>query len=224
MHIRIIKEKPQYRIGSIMIELKQMPYREKLQDVKRLDKLVEEFASTVVKNELGEKKLAELQNIWEMDFESVSAKASEEEKYEVAYKNFILRWVSANNIMRKYDGEHGTAKYMQAAIEAWKRQYSLESFLLKIDWRLSPKSAFKSLAKKLAYRLQVFSPFTVTELDQRQMTLAVNPCKILGVPDGIDFCVMACQNIIPSWLEAQFNVKMIHNREGMNCTMTFAPF
>ncbi len=201
-----------------------MPYREKLLGINRMDKLVEDFAPRVVKEELGEKKLDELLNIWKMDLETVSAEASEEEKYETAYKNFLLKWVSANQIMRKYDGEDGTAKYMRAAIEGWKKQYSRPSTVLRILWMLSPKLAFKNLAKRLSYQLQVFSPFTITEFNERQMTLAVKPCKILGVPDGNDFCVMACQNIVPSWLESQFNVKMSHNRVGTDCVVTFEPF
>ncbi len=207
-----------------MIEVKQMPFREKLLGINRLDKLVEDFAPKVVKTELGDKKLEELQNIWKMDLEPVSAEASDEEKYEVAYKNFLLKWVSANVIMRKYDGEDGTAKYMRAAIEGWRKQYSRPSLKLRILWVLSPKLAFRNLAKKLAYQLQIFSPFMVTEFNEKQLALSVKPCKILGEPDGNDFCVMACQNIIPSWLESQFNVKMSHNRVGTNCAVTFEPF
>jgi len=39
-----------------------------------------------------------------------------------------------------------------------------------------------------------------------------------------NFCSMACQNIIPSWLEAQFNLKMNLNQQGANCSAVFEAF
>ncbi len=207
-----------------MVEIDQMPYREKLEGILRLDKLVEDFAPHVVKKELGKEKLQELRAIWEAQSEPIPADSSDQEKYEKAYINFLKKWVAANNLMKKYQGEAGTSKYMKAAIDGWKRQYAPTAIELKILWGVSPKTAFRKLAKRLAYSLQVFSPFEVTELDENQMTLSVNPCKITSVPMGNDFCVMACQNIIPAWLQAQFNVKMSSHRQGTNCTVLFKPF
>ena len=207
-----------------MAEIKQMPYREKLEGVIRLDILVGDFAPRVVEKELGKEKLQELRKIWENQSESISAEASDQEKYEIAYRNLVKKWVTANNLMRKYEGEVGTSKFMNAAIAGWKNQYSHTSLLLRIMWGLSPKTAFQKLARRLAYSLQVFSPFTVTELNEKRMNLTMNPCKIIGLPTGNDFCVMACQNIIPSWLEAQFNVKMDSHRQGADCSVTIEPF
>ena len=207
-----------------MVEIKQMPYREKLEGVIRLDILLGDFAPRVVENELGKEKLVELRKIWENQAESISTEASDQEKYEIAYRNFLKKWVTAKNFMREYEGEAGTSKFMKAAIAGWKNQYSHTSLLLRIMWGLSPKTAFQKLAKSLAYSLQVFSTFTVTELNEKRMTLSANPCKIAGLPTGNDFCVMACQNIIPSWLEAQFNMKMSPHRQGTDCTVIFERF
>lgn len=207
-----------------MVEIGQMPYREKLEGILRLDKLVEDFAPHVVKTELGKEKLQELRAIWEAQSEPIPAESSDQEKYEIAYRNFLKKWVAANNLMKKYQGEAGTSKYMKAAIEGWKKQYTPIALELKILWGLSPKTAFQKLANRLAYSLQVFSPFVVTELNENQLTLSVTPCKITGLPMGNDFCVMACQNIIPAWLQAQFNVKMSSHRKGTDCTVVFKPF
>ncbi len=207
-----------------MIEVKQMPYREKLEGIIRLDMLVEDFAPRVVNQALGKEKVQELKAIWQTQSEPTSTEASDREKYEIAYRNFLKKWVTANDLMKKYDGDTGTSKYMKAAIDGWRKQYGRSSLMLKIMWKLSPKTAFQKLATQLAYSLQVFSPFTTTELKENRMTLAVNPCKIAGLPMGNDFCVMACQNIIPSWLEAQFNVKMNSQKQGTDCTVSFEPF
>ena len=136
----------------------------------------------------------------------------------------MWKWVSANNFMGTHQGEAGTTKFMHAAIGAWKRKYARSAIPLKIAVKLSPKTAFRILAKRLAYQLQAFSPFSVTELKENRMVLTVTPCKILTDQNGSSFCVMACQNIIPSWLQAQFNMKMNLNRQGANCSAIFEPF
>jgi hypothetical protein len=207
-----------------MSQYREMTFGKKLASILSFTEVVEDFAPKVVQKELGKEKLQELQNIWKQGVQPIPAGASEKEKYEIAYKNFMWKWVSANNFMRKNQGDAGIAAYMRAAISGWKKKYAQDAFRLKIIGGLSRGSAFKVLAKRLAYQLQVFSPFAVIELDVKHMTLVVTPCKILQDRNGLEFCLMACQNIIPSWLQAQFNIKMILNRQGDNCTVTFEPF
>ncbi len=186
--------------------------------------MVENFAPALVKKELGEDRLNELRNIWNNGTQPIPEDASDKDKYEIAYRNFMWKWVSANNLMTTNQGEDGTKKYMQAAIGAWKKRYALRGSMFKIIGGLSRKKGFKAVAKRLAYQLQAFSPYVVNELNEKRAVLTVTPCKILTDQNGADFCSMACQNIIPSWLEAQFNVKMSLNRQGANCSVIFEPF
>ncbi len=205
-------------------EIKEMPYQEKLEGIISYTKMVENFAPPLVKKELGEDRLNELRNIWNNGTQPIPEDSSDKDKYEIAYRNFIWKWVSANNLMTTNQGEDGTKKYMQAAIEAWKKRYLLRSSMFKILGGLSRKTGFKAVAKRLAYQLQALSPYEVSELNEKRMVFTVNPCKILTDHNGADFCSMACQNNIPSWLEAQFNVKMNLNPQGANCSVIFEPF
>lgn len=207
-----------------MSVIKEMPYQEKLEGIISYTQMVENFAPPLVKRELGEEKLNELQNLWKKGIQQIPDDASDKDKYEIAYRNFMWKWVSANNLMTTNQGEDGTKKYMQAAIEAWKKRYALRGSMFKIIGGLSRKTGFKAVAKRLAYQLQAFSPYVVNELNEKRAVLTVTPCKILTDQNGADFCSMACQNIIPSWLEAQFNVKMNLNRQGANCNVIFEPF
>ena len=212
------------RVVLFMIEFPEMPYNKKFEGIQRMQRLVENFAPRLVKNELGDEKLNELQKIWREESEQIPPKSTDKDKYEIAYKNFLQSWVSANRFMEKHEGEDGVNKFMRAAIDAWKLQYSNQALLIKVFGRISSKNAFKMLATRLAYQLQVFSPYTVSELTDDKMILDIAPCKIIGTRIRNDFCLMACQNIIPAWLEAQFNVKMNLNPQGGNCTATFTPF
>lgn len=207
-----------------MVEFKEMPYGEKFTGILGYTKMVEGFAPQLVKNELGEEKVDELQNIWKKGTEPIPEDASDKDRYEIAYRNFMWKWVSANNFMDTHQGEEGIKKYMQAAIAAWNRKYALRGLMFKVVGGISRKTAFRTVSKGLAYQLQVFSPFSVTELTENRMIFTVAPCKILANQNGSGFCVMACQNIIPSWLQAQFNVKMNLNRQGANCSAIFEPF
>jgi hypothetical protein len=207
-----------------MDEFKEMPYDEKLTSILGYTKMVESFAPQLVKKELGEEKVDELRNLWKKRTEQIPEDASDKDKYEIAYRNFMWKWVSANDFMLTHQGEAGTKNYMQAAIAAWNRKYALRGLSFKVVGGISRKTAFRKVLKGLAYQLQVFSPLSVTELKENRMVFAVTPCKILTNQNGNSFCSMACQNIIPSWLEAQFNVKMNLSRQGSNCNVIFEPF
>ena len=202
----------------------EMPYDEKFRGVLWYNEILEGFAPRLVKEELGESKLGELRYIWKETSESIPDDAPDREKYETAYKNFIQNWVSAHDFMRKYQGEAGGTKFMQAAIAGWQQRYSGSALVTKIIGSISRQTAFRMLAKRLAYKLQVFSPFLVSELNGNHMILAVNPCKIPGTSGGNEFCQLACQNIIPVWLARQFNIKMYTDKHGTNCKVTFEPF
>ncbi len=207
-----------------MLESKQMPYHEKLASILSYDKLVESFAPQLIKKELGDKKLIELKTSWKEGIQTIPEDAPDEDKYEIAYRNFMWKWASANTVMDETHGDDSTAKYMREAIAAWKRKYAPYAFALKNCRRCIAQTSFRLLAKRLVYQLQVFSPFAVTEITKNRMVLTVTPCKILTDRTGSSFCSMACQNIIPSWLQAQFDVKMNLNRLGANCMVIFEPF
>ena len=208
----------------MMLDFKEMPYGEKFAGILGYTKMVEGFAPKLVKQELGEEKVDELLNLWKKGTEPIPENASDKDKYEIAYRNFMWKWVSANNFVGTLKGEDGTKKYMQAAIAAWNRKYALRGLMIKVVGGISRKTAFRIVSKGLAYQLQVFSPFSVTELKENRILFNIAPCKILADKNGIGFCVMACQNIIPSWLQTQFNVKMNLSRQGSNCSAIFEPF
>lgn len=207
-----------------MDTVREMPYQEKFEGILSYTRMVEDFAPKLIKKELGKEKVEELQNIWKKEIKPIPDDASDKDKYEIAYRNFMWKWVSANNLMSTYQGDDGTKNYMKAAIAAWNRRYALRGSLFKVVGVVSRKNAFRTIAKRLAYQLQAFSPFVVNELNEERMVLTVSPCKILENDNGSNFCTMACQNIIPSWLEAQFNVKMNLNRQGPDCSVIFEPF
>ena len=203
---------------------KEMPYHEKLQGIIGYGNLLRDFDPHLVNEDLGKQKSIELQSIWKNESESFREDASDKEKYEIAYRSYLQNWVTANNFMGKHLGEFGTTKFVRASIAAWKQKYARFAFALKILFTLSPKTAFRILAKRLAYQMQVFSPFSVSELNEHRMIINATPCKILETRDRNDFCLWACQNIVPAWLEAQFNVKMNPHRQGTSCTAIFEPF
>ena len=207
-----------------MVESKEMPYGEKLTAILGFTKMVEGFAPQLVMKELGKEKADELRDLWKKRAEPIPEDASDKERYEIAYRNFMEKWVSANNFMSTHQGEHGTKKYMQAAITAWNRKYTLRGLMFKIVAGISRKTAFRMVSKGLAYQLQVFSPFSVAELNENRAIFTVDNCKILTDKNGSGFCEMACQNIVPSWLEAQFKVKMNLTRKGVNCSAILEPF
>ncbi len=206
-----------------MIDIKQMPFAEKLKNIETYQKSIQSYAISLVKDELGKERLEELQALWDKNLRPIPSEGTDEEKYNVAFENYLQTWVIAHDFMARYEGDVGKAKLMRAAINSMKKKASASSTLLaKATRSIAPKTSFQTMAKDLAYRLQVFSSFTVDQLDKNQMILTLTPCKIAA--SSQDFCNVACQNVIRAWLESQFNIKMVSTPEGINCTVKIMPF
>lgn len=206
-----------------MTDIKQMPFAEKLRNIQTYEKSIRSYTISLVKDELGKEKLEELKTLWNKNIRPIPSEGTDEEKYEVAYKNYLQTWVTAHDFMARYQGDFGKAKLMRVAINSMKKKASTSSTLLaKTTMTIAPKVSFQTMAKELAYRLQVFSPFTVDQLDKNQMVLTLTPCKIASISQ--DFCNVACQNIIRAWLENQFNIKMVSTPKGTDCTVKIMPF
>jgi hypothetical protein len=177
-----------------------------------------------VKEDLGDKEVAELEKFWKGESKPIPKDASIEEKYEIAYGNWMRNWASAFKFVSKRLGEKGTEKFKHAAVEKLKyKNASPALYMLEIMRILAPQTAFRTFAKQMAFQLQVFSPFTVSELSGRSMVVNFSPCKVLDVERCEDVCLVGCQDIYPIWFREQFNVKYQPNRKNRSSTITLTP-
>jgi hypothetical protein len=206
-----------------MIEIRQMTFNEKLRNIQKYEKNIRSYTKSLVKDKLGKERLEELETVWNKNSKTIPSNAKDEEKYEVAYKNYLQTYVIGEHFMAKCQGHFGVAEFNRAAINSMRKTGTTSSNVLaKTMMAVTPKTSFQTIAKELAYRLQVFSPFTVDQLDENQMVLTLTPCKIAS--NSRDFCNAACQNVIRIWLEAQFNINMVSTIQGPNCTVKITPF
>lgn len=207
-----------------MVEVKEMSYSKKYSSVLDYMKLLEDYVLPLVKEYLGDKEVAELKKIWKGESKPIPSDASMEEKYEIAYGNWLRNWASAFNFVSKRLGEKGIERFKQAAVEELKRKNASPAlYMLKIMRALAPQTAFKTFAKQIAFQLQAFSPLTVSELTGRSMVVNSSRCKILDVEGCEDVCLVGCQSIYPIWMKDQFRVNYEPNRKGKSCTITLTP-
>jgi hypothetical protein len=207
-----------------MVEMKIMPYDEKYSSVLDYMKLLDDFVLPLVEKDLGAQKVAELEGIWKNEAQTIREDSSIEEKFEIAYGNWLRKWASAFNFVSDNLGEEGTEQFKHEDVEALKRKASSPAlFLLRLMRAVSPQTAFRMFAKQMSYQLQVFTPFSVSELSGNRLVADAHPCKVLDYPESEAFCTVGCQKITPRWLEDQFKVSMATNRQGKNCTVTITP-
>jgi hypothetical protein len=207
-----------------MVRIKEMPYSEKYAKVIDNMKFDESFIFPFVQKHLGDQAVRELKGIWQMGFKPIPEEASFEEKYEVAYGNWI--WLAKNIYLfiRKQMGEEGIKKFERAEVEALiKKNASPALLLLKFIRLFSPGTAFAMTSKQMGFQLQWLTPFTVPELTQNKAVLDIPHCKILDFPDTDDICFVGCQSTYPMWVAEQFKVDMKFKRRGNSCTGTLAP-
>lgn len=207
-----------------MVRIKEMPYHEKYAQMLDNMKFDDAFITPFIKKHLGDQAAADLQRIWQQGAKAIPEDASFEEKYEVAYSNWI--WIARNaySFIRERLGEDGIEQFDRAEVEALKRKNASPAlFLLKLIRALLPGSAFMMSAKQMAYKLQWLTPFSTSELTKHRTVFDIPRCKILDYSDTDDICMVGCQKTYPMWVAEQFKVEMKFERSGNSCTCTLAP-
>jgi len=205
-------------------EVKEMPYEEKYAQVIDNMKLDETFILTLVQKHLGDQAVAELKTIWQEGAKPIPEGASFEEKYEIAYSNWIWMAKSAYSFIRKQMGEEGIKEFERAEVEALKRKNAGPAlFLLGLIRAFSPGSAFTMTIGKMVYHLQWLTPFSVSEMTRHRAVLNIPRCKVLDFPETEDLCLVGCQSSYPMWVAEQFKIKMEFERQGSSCTCTLTP-
>jgi len=206
-----------------MVEIKEMPYDEKYSGVLSYMKLLDDNVLSLVEKELGAQKVAELRTFWQNVTQTIPEDATYEEKFNIAYGNWVRKYVSAFNFVSDNLGKNGVEKWKDWAVENLKRKSSSPAlFLLKLMRAVTPQTAFRTFAKQVSYQMQVFGPLSVSELSGNRLVVHSH-CKVLDYADSEVLCTIGCQKAFPVALKDVFNVKVTFEPKGKSCTATFAP-
>jgi hypothetical protein len=207
-----------------MVKIKEMPYSEKYYKTLDYMELLDTFVPPLVQKHLGNEKVTELQKIWLDGLTPVPADASFEEKYEIVYGDWVRKWSNAFKFVQTHLGEEGIEEFKYADVNALKKKSSgFALYLLKVVRAISPSLAFSMVAKQLSFQLQVFTPFSILEMNKQKAVFNAPRCKILDISNSEEFCCIGCQIISPLWLAEQFRVVMKTARQGNSCTITLTP-
>lgn len=207
-----------------MVALKPMSFEHKYENVLQYRETLDAVALPFIERELGSDDAAELKRLWSEESRPLPADAGTDEKYEIAYANWLRNWQTAFSFVARRAGDAGREKFERAGVEELKRSNAGPSlYMLRAMRVLAPGIAFRTFARQMAYKLQVFTPLEVTELTARRAEIAIPRCKALDDPDCEDFCVAGCQRIYPAWMREQFKVNFVPDRHDHSCTITLTP-
>jgi hypothetical protein len=206
-----------------MVEVKQMPYNEKYTRV--LSGLKhDEYVPAFIEKHLGPAAAAEYREKRDAAMQPIPDDASDQVKYEMAYKNWMSGASTAFAFVRERMGDEGIDQMATAGAEALIRENADPSLVfLRLIRAISPGTAFQMVSKKSAYEMQYLTDYSVDELDKHKAVMTVPRCKILDYPDTEDVCRVGCQREWPQWLAGQLRVKMETDRRGNSCTITLSP-
>ena len=173
-----------------MAKVKEMPYEEKYSMVIDNIDYHESAVMPLVGEIFGEQTMAELKKMSQEEIQPIPEAASCEEKYEIAYSNWIWSGKSVYKLIRGKMGEEGINKFERPNVELRKQKNASPAlFILGLIRLFSPTSAFNMTARKMAYQLQWLSPYS-TELTDNRAVLNIPRCKILDFPDTEDLCLV----------------------------------
>ena len=215
MQILCVRNSRSRLIRSIFLLV---PFKEKYEGVVDYVNLLQEIAIPLVQQNLGDKKLAELKSIWQKESEPIPESASDKERYEIAFRNWLKNWESAYVFTSNRLGEGGSEKFVRAAVEENKRRMGGPAFYMyKFVRAVSPKTAFQMLMKQMTYQYQVFTPLTLSKLDGQSGVMEMSPCKIFDTQACGPFCTVGCQTAFPHLMEEHFKVKVMLEPKGKDC-------
>ena len=100
-----------------MVEIKQMPFREKYKMVLDYHMGLELEVLPLVKDRLGERQVEEIKRIWQEELMPIPENASSEEKYDLAFENWLTNWGTAYRFIFENLGEEGIEKFKESAVE-----------------------------------------------------------------------------------------------------------
>ena len=103
-----------------MVNIKEMPHGEKYAKVTDNMKFDETFILPFVQKHLGDQAVAELKKTWQEGMKPIPEGASFEERYEIAYGNWIWLAKSVYSFVRNRMGEDGIKKFERAEVEGLK--------------------------------------------------------------------------------------------------------
>ena len=207
-----------------MEKVKEMPYEEKFAMVIDDMKLNEAVFLHWVQKHLGDQAVAEFKKTYQEVTKPIPEEASNKEKYDIAYGNWIWLGKSVYSFTRKKMGEEGIKTLERAQVEALKQKNANPAlFLLGFIRIFSPGLAFTMTARKMAYQLQWVDPSLAFELSQHKAVFNMPSCKILGFPETEDICLIGCQRVYSTWEAEQFKMQSEYKRQGNSCTCTKTP-
>jgi hypothetical protein len=207
-----------------MVAVKEMPYSEKYAKVIDSMKFSETLNVPFVQKHLGDQAVAEFRKTRQEGMKPIPEGASFEEKYELAYANWIWSGKNTFSFIRERMGEDGLKKYERTQVELLKKKNASPAFVfLKLIRLFSPGTAFAMTAKQMGYQLQWISPGSVSEFTKQKVEFNISRCKILDFPGTEDLCFVGCQSIYPKWVAEQLKVDMKFNRQGNDCTCILTP-
>ena len=207
-----------------MVELKRMPSSEKFNRLLDTMEMEREFIIPFVSMNLGRHALEDLHVLWSEGVNMIPDDAADEDRYEIAYGNWVRMAKNSYHFVRERMGDIGIKQFERAHTDALKKKNAGVSIvLLKIMRSVSPGTAFTFIVRQILYEIQWFTPFSLIELSPDTARIDIENCKILDFPDTDDLCLIGCQRSYPKWVANQLGIMMKYNRQNTGCICTLTP-
>lgn len=207
-----------------MVKIREMSFQEKYKMVLDYHKGLDDEVLPLFRDKLGDQEVKEIKRIWWEELKRIPETATNEEKYGIAYDNWLTNWGTAYRFICEYLSKEGLEDFKELAVEFIKSTIPLPAVqMLKKMRQILPGTAFKMTARTIAYQTQVFTPLIVTELTDKKLVMEIPHCKVLDHPNGEDFCSLGCQKISTIPLKDLFQIAIVMNRQGTSCTGVCTP-
>jgi len=149
---------------------------------------------------------------------SIPNDASDEEKYENEFANFVAFEREKFRFFRNEGGDNGLRDLEKSEIAFYKQKFSALAMVMKLIRMLSPRTAFQVSVKGGIEESQWMNPSFIRELDGDRAVIEIPRCKFIEEENTDDICIIGCQGIHAKANAVTFSLDTKYRVNGKACT------
>jgi hypothetical protein len=205
-------------------KIKEMPFKERYEGMLTNMRVLEAWTIPLVREHMGEDKVKKLKSLWQKQSELIPENASDEQKWDIAYRNWMRNWISAYEFVNKELGVSGTQEFIRGGVDAWKKETAgMSLHLLNFLRAVSPQTAFRTFGKQVAYTWQSLDDYSISEFTDQRLVLNISHCKGKDVEGCETVCENGCIKLMAMFMSEQFKVNATFKPLESSCTITLTP-
>lgn len=198
--------------------IREMPDREKFQRAFGMVRLYQKHVLPFVEERLGYAAMHELRSVWQAAIIPIHENATDKEKYEAAYSNWLWMARCSHDYLADLLQRNEVLEYKRLLLQLYKRQQDNPDLTI---YRMFGN--YTALVKAWAYEMQWITPIESVTKTKEQFICTVRDCKIRRIAATERVCRVDCLNVGTNLARHVYHLKRTTTQVDHGCIISLTP-